>query len=421
MSLINKMLQDLDARGGAREEDLQQRELKAVPLPERERRPLVYAGAGVAVVVAAIAGWYGWKFAHRPAPGPVPVMAAPPAASPALASTPTPTQAAGPAAVPVGTSPDGSVVTPAATSPATAAATTAVNSTATPAATSTGTAAATSTGTAAGTSNPVTAGAPSRAAPAMRASAAATAAPPSAQAGSAAPARAAATPSATAAATRRAAAADAGTPRQPRQGVAHADGSATTKPELTPKQLSENTYRRGLASLQDGRLNAAMADLDRALEIDPRNDAARQTYVSLLLENRRPDDAIRQLRLALGIDPRQPGLAMVLARLQLERGGPALETLMTTLPYAAANADYQGFLAGVLQRAQRHAEAAQYYQAALKLAPLNGVWWMGLGISLQADQHKAEAREAFTRARTGNGITPELLAFIDRRLDQLSR
>lgn len=255
----------------------------------------------------------------------------------------------------------------------------------------------------------------------MRASAAATAAPPSAQAGSAAPARAAATPSATAAATRRAAAADAGTPRQPRQGVAHADGSATTKPELTPKQLSENTYRRGLASLQDGRLNAALADLDRALEIDPRNDAARQTYVSLLLENRRPEDAIRQLRLALGIDPRQPGLAMVLARLQLERGGPALETLMTTLPYAAANADYQGFLAGVLQRAQRHAEAAQYYQAALKLAPLNGVWWMGLGISLQADQHKAEAREAFTRARTGNGITPELLAFIDRRLDQLSR
>jgi len=267
----------------------------------------------------------------------------------------------------------------------------------------------------------MTAGAPSRAAPAIPASAAATAAPPFAQAGSAAPARAAATPSATAAATRRAATAEAGTPRQPRQGVGHADGSATTKPELTPKQLSENTYRRGLASLQDGRVNAAMADLDRALEIDPRNDAARQTYVSLLLENRRPEDAIRQLRLALGIDPRQPGLAMVLARLQLERSGPALETLMTTLPYAAANADYQGFLAGVLQRAQRHAEAAQYYQAALKLAPLNGVWWMGLGISLQADQHKAEAREAFTRARTGNGITPELLAFIDRRLDQLSR
>ncbi|MET0265956.1 MAG: tetratricopeptide repeat protein, partial [Duganella sp.] len=148
---------------------------------------------------------------------------------------------------------------------------------------------------------------------------------------------------------------------------------------------------------------------------------ARQTYVALLLENRRPEDAIRQLRLALGIDPRQPGLAMVLARLQLERGGPALQTLMTTLPYAAGNADYQAFLAGVLQREQRHTEAAQHYQAALKLSPLNGVWWMGLGISLQADGQLAPAREAYQRARTGNGVTPELLAFIDRRIEQLAR
>lgn len=211
-------------------------------------------------------------------------------------------------------------------------------------------------------------------------------------------------------------------PVRPARPVASsADAAAPARPELTPKQLSDNTYRRALASLQEGRVSTAMADLDRALDIDPRNEAARQTYVTLLLENHRADDAIRQLRLALGIDPRQPALAMVLARLQLERGGPALQTLLTTLPHAAANADYQAFLAGVLQREQRHAEAAQYYQAALKLSPLNGVWWMGLGISLQAEQQKDAAREAFSRARTGDGITPELLAFINRRLEQLAR
>jgi len=191
--------------------------------------------------------------------------------------------------------------------------------------------------------------------------------------------------------------------------------------ELTPKQTSENSYRRALAALQEGRVSAALADLDKAVEIDPRNDAARQTYVSLLLENRRTDDAIRQLRLALGIDPRQPGLAMVLARLQLEKGGPALDTLLKTLPYAGNNADYHAFLAGVLQREQRHAEAADHYRTALQLAPQNGVWWMGLGISLQADQHLPEAREAFNRARGSAGLTPELRAFVDRKLEQLPR
>ncbi|MEO5933342.1 MAG: tetratricopeptide repeat protein, partial [Duganella sp.] len=210
--------------------------------------------------------------------------------------------------------------------------------------------------------------------------------------------------------------------RAPDAGARRAEQpEGVSRREQTPKLESDGAYRRALVALQEGRLSVALADLERALEIDPRNEAARQTYVSLLLENKRTDEAIRQLRLSLGIDPRQPGLAMVLARLQLERGGPALDTLMKTLPYAGDSADYLAFLAGVLQREQRHGEAARYYRDALQLAPNNGVWWMGLGISLQADQHLPEAREAFQRARQSNGLTPELQAFIERRLEQLSR
>ena len=375
MSLINKMLQDLDARGGARGEDLRQQELKAVPAAERDRRPLLLAGAGIgvlALVAAGAAGWYHWQSTRIPS-GPVPRMVQATAAYPQAAPQASMVAAAAPADV-------------AATAVAVAAAEPAAPATAAPA--------------------PVAPAAP--ASPAVsRARAADAEAPPSAEwAPLAPPVRPPVPP-----------------PVRPstRPPAGSLEPAATAKLELTPKQLSENTYRRALASLQDGRVSTAMADLDRALEIDPRNEAARQTYVTLLLENRRADDAIRQLRLALGIDPRQPGLAMVLARLQLERGGPALQTLLTTLPHAAANADYQAFLAGVLQRQQRHAEAAQYYQAALKLAPLNGVWWMGLGISLQAEQQKDAAREAFSRARSADGITPELLAFINRRLEQLGR
>ena len=168
-------------------------------------------------------------------------------------------------------------------------------------------------------------------------------------------------------------------------------------------------------------MTEAIATLQAGLQIDPRHEAARQTLVGLLIEAGRPDDAMRQLQAALAIDARQPALAMLLARLQLERGGPAIDTLMRTLPYAAGNGEYHAFLAGVLQREGRVYEAADHYQAALKRSPGNGVWWMGLGIALQADKRDAESRAAFTQAQASGTLSPELQAFVERRLGQLGR
>ena len=373
MSLINKMLQDLDARGGAGEQ-LHQPEVKAVPGIERDNRPAILAAGGaLAVLVLAAGGWFGWKYwqgraaAHAGAAAP---MTAPTPAVQAQPAQAAPAQAAAPAAAPAQPVSQAAAVPP--TPPAARGA-----------------------GNAAG-----------------------------AQAGVADHAR---TPHSRRDAKDQQAARAEREAAHTRKSAARAVISSKAAPEgeivheLSPAQLSENTYRRALVALQEGRVSEALADLERSLDINPRNDAARQTIISLLLENKRTDDAIRQLRLALGIDPRQPGLAMVLARLQLERNGPALETLQRSLPYAENSADYQALLAGVLQRQQQHTEAIEHYDLALKLAPQNAVWWMGLGISLQAEHHNPEARAAFTRARALPGLSAELQAFVDRKLELLSR
>ncbi|WP_235914222.1 tetratricopeptide repeat protein [Rugamonas rivuli] len=358
------MLQDLDARGGAGDGALRQQQLHAVGGQVRDKRPLVIAGSLALAAVVVGGGWFGWQYwqSHRAASLPAVAQVA---AKPPAPVAPAPAAASQPAAVKVAAMPPEPMATQEAAAPA--------------------------------------------------------------------PHKPAAVPAAPAATPHVAASHDAPhavpapAERKPvRQAAARSSDDAvgntgTITHDISPKQMAENTYRRGLVALQEGRVNAALADFDRALEIDPRNEAARQTNISLLLEQKRNEDAVRQLRLALGIDPRQPGLAMVLARLQLEKGGPALETLMTTLPYAGNSAEYQAFLAGVLQREQRHTEAADHYREALRLMPQNGVWWMGLGISLQADMHLPEAREAYRRARAANGLSPELQAFIDRKIESLSR
>lgn len=186
-------------------------------------------------------------------------------------------------------------------------------------------------------------------------------------------------------------------------------------------QRAEGEYRHALNALQDGRMTEAVAALEQALKLDPNHDAARQTLVGLLIEAKRTDEAIRHLQAGLILDPRQPALAMLLARLQIERGASGIDTLTRTLPYAGNNADYHAFLAGALQRQQRYGEAAEQYQAALRTAPANGVWWMGLGMSLQADKRNAEALEAFQRARASGSLSAELQAFVERRVQQLGR
>ncbi len=191
--------------------------------------------------------------------------------------------------------------------------------------------------------------------------------------------------------------------------------------DVTPQQRAENEYRRGVSLMQQGSTSEAMRALESALQIDPQHMVARQTLVGLLLESKRQDEAIRRLQDGLALDKSQPALAMMLARLQVEKGElkPAIDTLDRSLQYASERADYQAFLAALYQRDGRHREAVDHYLVALRRAPQNGLWWMGMGISLQADNRLQEARDAFGRAKAANSLSPELLAFVEQKLSQL--
>jgi MSHA biogenesis protein MshN len=191
--------------------------------------------------------------------------------------------------------------------------------------------------------------------------------------------------------------------------------------ELTPAQRAEEEYRRATILINQGKSSESIAALEKALQLDPQHSVARQTLAGLLLDAKRPDDAMRKLQDGLNADRNYPALAMMLARLQVDKGDlrPAVETLQRTLPYALERADYQAFLAALLQREGRHKEAAEHFMVALRKSPQNGLWWMGIAISLHADNRLSEARDAFGRARESNTLSPELLAFVDQKLNQL--
>jgi MSHA biogenesis protein MshN len=203
------------------------------------------------------------------------------------------------------------------------------------------------------------------------------------------------------------------------------DGILATTPMIertdapgSPRERAETEYRKAIAAVNQGRIAEAADGLRNALSQDPLNIASRQLLVRLLLEAKRSDEAAQVLQDGLQGQPAQIGWAMSLARLQVDRKDltGAWQTLDYSLPAAGSNADYQGFTAHVLQRLGRHNEAAEHYQAATRLSPGDGRWWLGLGLALEDEGRVGEARAAFLRARQAGNLGAELSTLVEQKL-----
>ena len=210
-----------------------------------------------------------------------------------------------------------------------------------------------------------------------------------------------------------------GTPAPAPQGKPVAAGIVDKTPVArSVRERADGDYRRAVSLVNGGRVQEATDVLLDVLRQDGGHVASRQLLARLLIEQRRSDEAMAILAEGLASLPGQLSWAMTLARLQVDRGdlAAAARTLQQSLPFAAGSADYQGFAGNVQHRLGRHKESIEFYQAAVRIAPSEGRWWLGLGLALEADHRPPEAREAFQRARASGTLNADLLTVVDQKL-----
>ena len=194
------------------------------------------------------------------------------------------------------------------------------------------------------------------------------------------------------------------------------------KRDRTPRatDAAEPHFRRAVLLLNHGRVSEAEDQLIAALNADPAHQAARQTYVALLLEQSRTDAARRVLQDALAVNPAQPTFALALARIHTEQRDyhGALE-VMDRAGSIARNADFQALRGAVLQRLSRHGEAVEAYQSAIRGGSQPATTWVGFGISLEATGRKADAAQAYRRALAAGPIAAEAREYVEGRVRAL--
>ena len=210
---------------------------------------------------------------------------------------------------------------------------------------------------------------------------------------------------------------------KPRQSVGPAGGPSRPLKTVSASQQAENTYRQAVTALQQGRVAEAQDLLRKVLDTNPRHTDARQMLVGLLVDARHHPEATALLQDGLVLAPEQSTFRITLARIQVESGDLAtgVATLEQGLKSGAADPEYQGFYAALLQRQGRHDEAVQHYLTALNADPAMPTWLVGVGISLEQIGKHQDALAAFQRARDTGKLTPQLTSFVDQRLAELKQ
>jgi MSHA biogenesis protein MshN len=188
--------------------------------------------------------------------------------------------------------------------------------------------------------------------------------------------------------------------------------------EREPGDQAEMEFRRAATLLNSGRVADGEDALIAALNADRSHQAARQTLIALYLEQRRIDDALGHLQAGLDANPSYAAFAVALARIHVDRRNydEALRVLEQAKGTGQGSADLHALRGAVLQRLARQAEAADAYRMALNSGPQTGTSWIGLGISLEALGRRAEAAEAFRRGIATGTLTADVKAYAEQRV-----
>jgi len=233
-------------------------------------------------------------------------------------------------------------------------------------------------------------------------------------------AAAATKPVATKSAERRNGGGSARTRKKPRN-EASPSAVKTHQSARNPKGGAERQYALAVAVLRTGHGSVAEKHFTAALDADPAHENARQALVALKIDSGDIAAARTLLEQGLAQNPQQTRFAVVLARIYVEQGdyAGALRTLDAARTGLGAGADLHALRGAVLRQLNRPADAADAYRDALRIAPGAGALWIGLALSLEALGQLPEAAESFRRAAATGTLSADLRAQAETRARSL--
>lgn len=204
---------------------------------------------------------------------------------------------------------------------------------------------------------------------------------------------------------------------------------------LSNAQLSSQHYVAAVRHLTAGDTDKAENNLGLALSYDEHNTHARDLLATLYSKTGRNELAITILQNESVFDRLSFTSAMLLANLLADKGDVpgAITVLQRMLPTQLGNQqeqqqEYQQYyqqyyatLAALFYRDAQYARAQQIYKSLLQQNPNNSIWWLGLGVTLEASARTQAALKAYEQAKQHGMAHGVVGQFVDKRISILSQ
>lgn len=196
---------------------------------------------------------------------------------------------------------------------------------------------------------------------------------------------------------------------------------AVKEVKLSPSQLAQKQVALASDAEKQGQLLKAMGYYDKALKLDPSLHEARKQLAALHYGQGELAQAAEVLSQGRLLYPQEYEFYLLLARIQHAMGDTdsALASL-AQIPDRHVLAR-QKWLAqtDLAQKQGQFTLVEQAYRQLLQQEPQQAKWWMGLAYALDSQQQFAQASQAYRTALSYSGLSTQATAFIEQRLLQL--
>jgi len=187
---------------------------------------------------------------------------------------------------------------------------------------------------------------------------------------------------------------------------------------LTATQQAGVLYKKAYSNFQAGQASLAEDQLRQSLQLDASYSRARELLAGSYIRAGRYVEAGQLLQQGLKVEPGNYHFAKLYARvlMQQSKQKQALDMLTRYRPALQADQEYYALIAALYQQTKQHQKAINLYKDLLNLQSDRGIWWVGMGISLEKTGKPTEARKAYSMAKESGSLNASMRRYTDNKL-----